>query len=98
MKLESGDVVIVVMHSPREKLLGILDSIDTAGISLRSIDLTYFDDWCSAIASGEPHLEMLDNFYPMWRVERISRDDGGSGVPSMTEQFQKRTGLSLKDQ
>jgi hypothetical protein len=98
MKFHPCDVVIVVLHSPREKLLGLLDSIEPAGITIRSIDLSYFDDWCSAIASGEPHLEMLDNFYPMWRVERISRDDGGSEVPSMAEQFLFRTGRHLSQQ
>ena len=98
MTFSSGDIVIAVLHSPREKLLGILGSIDPAGITIRSIDLSYFDDWCQAIASGEPHLEMSDNFYPMWRVERISRDDGGSEVPSMAEQFEKRTGKSLTEQ
>ena len=98
MTFSPGDVVIVVLHSPREKLLGMLSSIDPAGITIRSIDLSYFDDWCQAIAGGEPHLEMLDNFYPMWRVERVSRDDGGSEVPSMAEQFEKRTGRSLTEQ
>ena len=98
MNFTPGDVVLVVLHSPREKLLGILASIDPAGITIRSIDLSYFDDWCQAIAAGEPHLEMLDNFYPMWRVERISRDDGGSEVPSMAEQFEKRTGKELREQ
>jgi hypothetical protein len=98
MKFESGDIVLAVLHSPREKLLGVLESIEPAGITLRSIDLSYFDDWCRSIAAGEPHLEMLDNFYPMWRVERVSRDDGGSEVPSMAEQFEKRTGKKLTEQ
>ena len=98
MKLKRGDVVIVVLHSPREKLLGVLDAVKPAGLMLRSIDLGYFDDWCRSIAAGEPHLEMLDNFYPMWRVERISRDDGGSEVPSMADQFEKRTGKKLTEQ
>ena len=98
MKFEQGDVVIAVLHSPREKLLGVLDSIDPSGITVRTIDLGYFDDWCRAIASGEPHLEMLDNFFPMWRVERVSRDDGGSEVPSMAEQFRSRTGRELNQQ
>jgi len=98
MKFKRGDVVIVVLHSPREKLLAVIESIKPAGITVRSIDLSYFDDWCRAIASGEPHLEMLDNFFPMWRVERVSRDDGGSEVPSMAEQFEKRTGQKLREQ
>ena len=46
MKIETGEIVIAILHSPREKLLGIVDEIDPAGISIRSIELGYFDDWC----------------------------------------------------
>lgn len=95
MKFDQGDVVIAVLHSPREKLLGVIDSIDTAGVTMRSIDLGYFDDWCRSIASGEAHLEMTDNFYPMWRVERISRDESTEDLPSMADQFEARTGRRL---
>src|SRR5437763_16210626 len=98
MELQKGDIVLVVLHSPREKLLGVLESVKPAGVMMRSIDLSYFDDWCRSIAADEPHLEMLDNFFPMWRVERISRDDGGSEVPSMAEQFEKIQGKDLKEQ
>lgn len=98
MKLDSGDIVVAVLHSPREKLLGILDSIDAAGVTMRSIDLGYFDDWCRSIASGEAHLTMSDNFFPMWRIERISRDEDADDVPSLETQFKNRTGLELTEQ
>jgi len=96
MKFDSGDVVIAVLHTPREKLLGVLDSVETAGVSMRSIDLGYFDDWCRSIAAGEAHLEMTDNFFPMWRVERISRDESTDDIPSMADQFETRTGRRLE--
>lgn len=98
MNITSGDSVIVVLHSPREKLLGTLGEISTAGITIRSIELGYFDDWCSSIAAGEAHLPMTDNFFPMWRVERISRDETVDGVPSMADQFKARTGQKLAEQ
>lgn len=98
MNINPGDSVIVVMREPREKLLGILGEITSAGITLRSIDLGYFDDWCGAIAAGEPHLPMSDNFFPMWRVERVSRDETVDAVPSMADQFETRTGARLIDQ
>ncbi|MFN2501121.1 MAG: hypothetical protein ABR530_03810 [Pyrinomonadaceae bacterium] len=98
MKFDSGDVVIVVLHSPREKLLGIVDNISPAGITVRSIELGYFEDWCRSIVADEDHLQMTDNFFPMWRVERITRDDASHGIPSMAEQFQARTGTDLFDQ
>ena len=98
MKLESGDIVIAVMHTPREKLLGVLEDIGPAGINLRGIDLSYFDDWCRSIAADEPYLPMTDYFMPMWRVERISRDETSGGLASMAEQFETRTGKKLKHQ
>jgi hypothetical protein len=98
MKIEAGDTVIAVLHSPREKLLGILNDLSPAGITIRSIELGYFDDWCQSIVAGEAHLQMSDNFFPMWRVERISRDESSDGMPSMAEQFETRTGLRLEHQ
>jgi hypothetical protein len=98
MILNPGDIVVVVLHSPREKLLALLDEISPAGIVIRSIELGYFDDWCRSIADGEEHLRMSDNFFPMWRVERITRDDPVGDGQSLTEQFESRTGQRLTDQ
>ncbi len=98
MKIEAGDVVIVVLHSPREKLLGVSHEISPAGITIRSIDLGYFDDWCKSIVAEEVYLHMSDNFYPMWRVERISRDEGTDEMPSMSDQFETRTKRRIEHQ
>jgi len=95
MKIETGETVIVILHTPREKLLGILNEINAAGISLRGIDLGYFDDWCQSIAAGEQYLPMNDYFLPMWRVERMVRDEAAAGAASMAAQFEQRTGKTL---
>jgi len=92
MKIANGEVVILVLHTPREKLLGVLDEINASGVYVRAIDLGYFDDWVAAIAGGEDYLPMSDYFIPMWRVERITRDEGS---PSMTDLFEQRTGKNL---
>ena len=94
MKIEPNETVIAVLHSPREKLLGVLHEVSPAGVFLRAIDLSYFDDWCRSIAEGEPYLPMSDYFLPMWRLERLARDEGS---PSMEEQFQQRTGHKLSE-
>jgi hypothetical protein len=98
MKIEPGEIVIAVLHSPREKLIGILEDINAAGVTVRAVDLSYFEDWCRSIAAGEPHLGMTDYFFPMWRVERITRDDSSADIPSMSEQFEARTGARLSEQ
>ena len=97
MKFQTGDPVIIILREPREKLLGILEEISEAGVTARSIDLSYFDDWVRAIANGEPHLSMADQFIPMWRVERVTRDEASGDIPSMSEQFEAKTGMRLAD-
>lgn len=97
MKIKPGEAVIAVLHTPREKLLGVLDEINAAGVSLRAVDLSYFDDWCRSIAADEPYLPMTDYFVPMWRVERVMKDEGAGGAPSMAEEFEQRTGRALAE-
>jgi hypothetical protein len=97
MMIKPGEPVIAVLHTPREKLLGILDEINAAGISLRAVDLSYFDDWCRSIAEGEPYLPMTDYFIPMWRVERVMRDEAAEGSASLAELFEQRTGRALAE-
>src|SRR5262245_27723464 len=97
MKIEPGERVVAILHSPREKLFGTLDEISPAGISIRAIELGYFDDWCRAIVSGEPYLPMGDYFVPMWRVERVGRDEATADYPSLAGQFEERTGRKLSE-
>jgi hypothetical protein len=97
MRYESGDCVLLILQNPREKVFGLLDEISSAGVTIRGIDLDYFEDWSRAIANGEPHIAMSETFYPMWRVERMSRDKGNGEIPSMQEQFEERTGLRLAE-
>lgn len=94
MKIEPGEKVIMILHTPREKLFGILEEIGPAGVYARCIELGYFDDWCQSIVEGEQYLPMSDYFLPMWRLERMTRDES---QPSMQEQFEQRTGKMLSD-
>jgi len=95
MKIETGESVILFLQNPREKLVGVLHEINAAGIFLRGIDLGYFDEWISAIKADEPYLPMQDYFVPMWRVERLTRDESSPEMPSMTEQFNRKTGFDF---
>ncbi|MDT4897941.1 MAG: hypothetical protein QOH25_3018 [Acidobacteriota bacterium] len=95
--IDSGAAVILVLHSPREKCWGILDEISAAGVSLRGLDLNAFDDWLRAVLHDEPFIGLSDLFFPMWRVERLSKDESAGGVLSLAEQFEQRTGRSLQE-
>jgi len=95
--ISRGAAVVIVLHSPREKYWGMLDEINQAGVLLRGLDLQAFDDWLSAMVHNEPFVGFGDLFFPMWRVERISRDEAGGGVPSLCEQVEKRTGHTIEE-
>jgi len=97
MKIETGESVVIILQNPREKIVGILHEINASGIFARGIDLNYFDEWTRAIVGNEPYLPMQDYFFPMWRVERLSRDEGSFEMPSMAEQFRQRTGFDFMD-
>lgn len=79
-----------------ERNVGILDEISSAGVFLRGLDLNAFDGWVSAIIHQEPFVGFGDLFFPMWRVERISKDEASGGVPSLCEQVERRTGQTIK--
>ena len=95
--LKKGSPVLVVLHSPREKCWGMLDEIASAGVFLRGLDLKAFDDWISAVVHQEPFIGLGSMFFPMWRVERIARDETSGEVPSLCQQAEQRTGLSFDD-
>jgi hypothetical protein len=73
----------------------LLDDVNAAGVFLRGLDLNAFDDWMRAVMHDEPFMGLSDLFFPMWRVERLSRDESSGGVSSLAEQFEQRTNRSL---
>lgn len=95
--IQPGAAVLVVLHTPREKCWGILDEVNQAGIFLRGLDLNSFDEWLRAIVHEEPFVGLGDLFLPLWRVERVSRDESAGGIPSLREQAEQRTGRSLEE-
>ncbi len=96
-RIQGGEPVVVVLHSPREKCWGILDEITAAGVFLRGLDLNAFDDWVRAVAHDEPFIGLSDLFFPLWRVERLSRDEAAGGIPSLYEQVEQRTGRPVQE-
>jgi len=95
--IQRGAVVLIVLHAPREKCWGILDEVNHAGVFLRGIDLNSFDEWLRAIVHEESFVGFGDLFFPMWRIERISRDESSGGIPSLREQVEQRTGRTVEE-
>lgn len=89
--------ILLVLHSPREKCWGLLDEITSAGVFLRGLDLNAFDEWISSVVHDEPFIGFGSLFLPMWRVERITKDEPAGGLPSLYQQVKQRTGRSLEE-
>lgn len=92
-----GSPVMVYLHSPREKIWGILRELSVAGAYVRGIDLNSFDVWTQTVVRGERNIGLTNVFFPMWRIERISLDETVDDIPSMADQFLARVGLSIDE-
>ena len=96
--MEINSIVIVSLHTPREKTWGELLALSIAGITLRGIDLNSFDDFVRQVLHPEGDRVGLPTlFFPMQRVERISLDEPSGSIPSMADLFEQKIGRSLKD-
>lgn len=94
--MEPHSIVVVSLHTPKEKLWGELLDISTAGVSIRGIDLSAFDDFVSQVLHPEGERMGLPTlFFPMMRIERIALDEPRGSVPSLAEVFEKKVGRSL---
>lgn len=96
--MEPHSIVVVSLHTPKEKLWGELLEISTAGVTIRGIDLSAFDDFVSQVLHPEGERMGLPTlFFPMVRIERIALDEPRGSVPSMAELFERKVGRSLVD-
>jgi hypothetical protein len=95
--IREGMTVLLSLHSPREKIWGLLADLSPAGIQIRGIDLNTFDDWVRMVMHNEHYMALTYVFIPMWRVERMSLDETVGEILSLEEQFHQRVGISLQE-
>jgi hypothetical protein len=96
--MDPHSIVVVSLHTPKEKFWGELLSINPAGITMRGVDLNSFDHFVREISEPDNERTGLPTvFFPMARVERISLDEPSGAIPSMAELFSRKVGRSLRD-
>jgi hypothetical protein len=96
--MEPHSIVVVSLHSPKEKLWGELLDISNAGITMRGIDLASFDDFVRQVLHPEgDRMGLPTLFFPMVRIERIALDESRGSIPSLAEMFEKKVGRSLME-
>jgi hypothetical protein len=96
--MEPRSIVVVSLHTPKEKLWGELLAISTAGVTVRGIDLGSFDDFVSQVLHPEgDRMGLPTLFFPMLRVERIALDEPRGSIPSLAETFERKVGRPLAE-
>ena len=96
--MQIHSIVVVSLHSPKERLWGELLEMNTAGVTIRGIDLSAFDDFIRQVLDPEgDRIGLPTVFFPMSRIERIALDEGRGSIPSLGEIFEQRVGRTLAD-
>jgi hypothetical protein len=96
--VDPHSIVIVSLHTPKEKLWGELVLLQAAGITLRGIDLNSFDDFIRQVLEPDgARVGLPTIFLPMQRIERISLDEPTGSIPSLATLFEKKAGRSIRD-
>ena len=97
MPFRSGDLVVVVAQSPRERFWGRILGLEAAGIALRGLDLIPWDEVLSLVRTGQAdQVALSTRFIPMHRIEAMYLDEASSGVPSLADTFRERTGIDAR--
>jgi hypothetical protein len=92
-----GALVLAFLHSPKERVWGVLRGIDGAGVWIEGIDLDSFDDWARQVGRDQgPALGLSVIFYPLLRVEKILLDRTGPGQPSFADRFHGLVGIEVE--
>ena len=96
--MEAGTLVLVHLHSPKEKYWGLLGTLAPAGVTVRGIDVALFDDWARQYQAGsEPELGVSTIFFPLHRVEKIFEDTRIGTVAAYHERFFEMVGRDVRD-
>jgi hypothetical protein len=96
--MEPHSIVVLSLHSPKERLWGELVEISNAGVTIRGIDLGSFDDFVIQVLHPEgDRIGLPTLFFPMVRIERIALDEARGSIPSMAAMFEKKVGRSIAD-
>jgi len=91
-------IVILSLHSPKEKVWGLLLNINQAGVWIHGIDINSFEDWSRQIASKKDQSMGLSTmFFPMIRLEKIIVDENVGSVKSFSTQFFERVGKDVME-
>ncbi len=96
--MEINSIVILSLTAPKEKIWGQLAGLNSAGVTVRGIELESFDDFLRQImVQEEATVGLATVFYPIHRVERIALDEPSGSLPSLADRFRGKVGISIQE-
>jgi hypothetical protein len=96
--MELNSIVILTLAAPREKIWGQLVALNSAGVTVRGIEIDSFDDLVRQIINQEETtVGMATVFFPMHRVERIASDEPSGTLPSLSDRFFQKVGVTIQE-
>ena len=98
LPITPGQLVVVILREPKERVWGRLLGLEDAGILVRGLDVLVWEETLAMVKRGErDHVALGTRFFPMHRVESWYLDEPSSGVPSLEADLLRRTGLAAQD-
>jgi hypothetical protein len=95
--MEINTIVIVSLTAPKDKIWGQLLALESSGVTVRGLELDSFDDFIRQIVNQEEAtVGMATVFYPMHRVERIAWDEPSGSLPSLSDRFRDKVGITIQ--
>jgi hypothetical protein len=97
MIIRPGSIVVVHLNNPTEKFWGVLQELAMAGVYMRGISVSSFDDWMAQAVRGKDQtLGLCAMFVPLFRVERVFLDEAVGEVESYQQRFSRRVGVPVE--
>lgn len=89
-----GQLVVAVLHNPRQKFWGRLLGLEAAGLVIRGVDVAPWEELMSLVRNGQADQVALGTRYvPLHRVESVYLDESTSGALSLGQVFLETTGV-----
>lgn len=93
----TNHLAILSLHSPREQLFGLVDSISPAGVIFRGFHVNQIEAFKYQFKNQERTVFFQTCFYPLHRIERVAKDERHGDLPSILEDILETSSLTEED-
>ena len=94
--MRRDSTVVISLHTPREKFWGQMVELNSAGVTIRGVDISTFDEWLNQLG-GQAAIGLATIFFPLYRIEKVELDEPVGEIPSLSAMFQQKTGTSFRE-